>query len=73
SSDGSTFAANKGLLGTLKDAGTITCSTFGDSDAECSGGGLGILSAYSDGSVNAGAPGYVSCYAYGEGDSDCNE
>ena len=73
SSDGSTFATNKGLLGTLKDAGTITCSNFDSSNAECSGGGLGYLLARSNGRVDAGASYGVRCYASSYGDSECNE
>ena len=73
SSDGSTFAANKGLLGTLKDAGTITCSYFNDSAAICSGGGLGGLNAYSDGNADAGSSNDVYCYAISYGYSICYE
>ena len=73
SSDGSTFAANKGLLGTLKDAGTITCSTFGDSAAVCSGGGLGNLTAISNGTAYAGSSNNVYCSAYGDDTSRCDE
>ena len=53
STDGSTFNANKSLLGTLKDAGMITCSTFNDYVAVCSGSGFDSLSADSDGHVAA--------------------
>ena len=73
SSDDSTFNANKGLLGTLKDAGTITCSTFSASNALCSGGGLGSLIASSLGVVNAGASNNVYCDAFSYGNSNCYE
>ena len=73
SSDGSTFSSNKGLLGTLKDAGTITCSTFSDSSAVCSGGGLGDLYATSGGSIDAGVSYIVNCNANDFGYSDCLE
>ena len=73
SSDGSTWSANKGLLGTLKDAGTITCTSFDDSSARCSGGGLGILYAISNGYALAGSSDYVFCRANNSGSSDCLE
>ena len=71
SSDGSTWSVNKGLLGTLKDAGTITCSDFGDYSAACSGDGIGFLYAGSSGRVYAGASNRVSCYADNSGISIC--
>ena len=71
SSDGSAFTANKGLLGSLKEAGTITCSYFGDSAAVCSGGGLGNLTAISNGTAYAGSSNNVYCSAYCDGTSKC--
>ena len=71
SSDGSTFSTNKGLLGTLKDAGTITCRSFSDSLAACSGGVLGYLTAQSSGTAYVGSSNSVYCYAYPSGISNC--
>ena len=71
SSDGSTWSANKGLLGTLKDAGTITCTSFDDSSARCSGGGLGYLFADSGGIAYAGSSDGVGCLANRDRSSKC--
>ena len=72
SSDGSTWNANKGILETLKDAGTITCSTFEDSRAECSVGQDGWFFADSFGNAAAGKSYYVRCYAGTNGNSYCS-
>ncbi len=71
--DRSSFTTNKALLGTLRAAGTITCSTFDDSEAICSGGSLGRLYANSSGGANAGITFSVNCYANNNGNSDCYE
>jgi len=75
SSDGSTFATNKSLLGTLKDATppAITCSTFSDSSAKCSVEGLVKVNAHSTGGADAGISKSVKCAITSAGTSNCTE
>ena len=42
STDGSTWIANKQMLGDLEQSGTITCSEFSNSTARCDGNGIDL-------------------------------
>ncbi|MBR2840399.1 MAG: hypothetical protein IKF01_00850 [Bacilli bacterium] len=64
------FIQNKALLGTLRDAGTITCDFLTDSFASCSSGGLINMDANSDGWAGAiGVSDSIECYANEDGSS----
>ena len=74
STDGSTWSANKNILDTLKDDGTLSClNSIGNSGVFCSGGGFGNLQATSTGSVDVGVSGNAACYIYNDGSSECGE
>ncbi len=65
SADSSTFAANKGLLETLYNAGKISCDSLSP-DAFCSANtDVEALIAYSDGSLTIGPSDGIPCFTWG--------
>ena len=75
--DPSDWAANKGIMEKLRNAGAITCSRLDDDLADCSGSGFISLKVENTGYARVGvgdSPYSCSnCYTYYWGRSDCAE
>ena len=67
------YTQNRTLLGTLKDAGTITCSYWEDTYAFCGGGNVSRLAIDENGTTSIGQSYSANCYNNYAGYSLCSE